>query len=108
MHVVMPFAKRRKGHANILWRQNKGVMRPMPFTKSIVERFISSRAVAVSIYGASEMNAMVPESEHWLSDFGLAVIFNGFSQAALTFAEIENYMRKIAGVVKGLFPLVRQ
>jgi hypothetical protein len=54
------------------------------------------------------MNAMVPESEHWLSDFGLAVIFNGFSQAALSFGEIEDYMRKIAGVVKGLFPLVRQ
>jgi len=54
---------------------------------------------------AAQMNAMIPESENWLSDFGLAVIFNGFSQAVLTFAEIEDSMRKIAGIVKGLFPL---
>jgi len=50
----------------------------MPFTRSAVEIFISARAAAVTTCGAADMKAKVPESAHWLSNFGMAVIFNDF------------------------------
>ena len=66
----------------------------MSFTKSAVEQFISARAAAVEVCGASDMNAMVPESEHWLSNFGLAVIFNDFPPTALRPIAI-NFIRRV-------------
>jgi hypothetical protein len=66
----------------------------MSFTKSAVEQFISARAAAVTVCGASDMNAMVPESEHWLSNFGLAVIFNDFPPTALRPIAI-NFIRRV-------------
>jgi len=66
----------------------------MSFTKSAIEQFISERAAAVTVCGASDMNAMVPESEHWLSNFGLAVIFNDFPPTALRPIAI-NFIRRV-------------
>lgn len=66
----------------------------MPFTKSAVEQFISARAAAVTVCGASDMKAQVPESAHWLSNFGLAVIFNDFPPAELRPFAI-NFIRRI-------------
>jgi len=66
----------------------------MPFTKSAVEQFISIRAAAVTICGASDMKAQVPESAHWLTNFGLAVIFNDFPPAELR-PFVINFIRRI-------------
>lgn len=66
----------------------------MPFTKSAVEQFISARAAAVTVCGASDMKAQVPESADWLSNFGLAVIFNDFPPAQLRPLAI-NFIRRI-------------
>jgi hypothetical protein len=66
----------------------------MPITKSAVEQFISARAAAVTVCGASDMNASIPESAHWLSNFGLAVIFNDFPPAELRPLAI-NFIRRI-------------
>ena len=66
----------------------------MPFTKSAVELFISARATAITVCGASDMKAKVPESEHWLSNFGLAVIFNDFPPAEIRPLVI-NFIRRI-------------
>ncbi len=66
----------------------------MPFTKSAVEQFISVRAAAVDVCGASDMCAKVPESAHWLSNFGLAVIFNDFPPAEIRPLVI-NFVRRI-------------
>jgi hypothetical protein len=66
----------------------------MPFTKSAVELLISARAAAVTACGASDMKAMVPESEHWLSNFGLAVIFNDFPPVEMRPLVI-NFVRRI-------------
>jgi len=66
----------------------------MPFTKAAVEQFISLRAATVTICGASDMKALVPESAHWLSNFGLAVIFNDFPPAELR-PFVINFIRRI-------------
>lgn len=66
----------------------------MPFTKSAVELFISARAAEVTACGASDMKVIVPESEHWLSHFGLAVIFNDFPPAEIRPLVI-NFIRRI-------------
>jgi hypothetical protein len=66
----------------------------MPFTQSAVELFISARAAAVTSCGASDMKAKVPESAHWLSNFGLNVIFNDFPTAE-TRPLIINFIRRI-------------
>ena len=68
----------------------------MPFTRSAVELFISSRAAAVTECGSSDMNARVPESAHWLSNFGLAVIFNDFPPLELRPLAI-NFIRRVHG-----------
>jgi hypothetical protein len=68
----------------------------MPFTKSAVEQFISARAAAVTLCGASDMKAAVPESAHWLSSFGLAVIFNDFPPAAMR-PFVINFIRRVCG-----------
>lgn len=66
----------------------------MPFTKSAVELFISTRAAAVTRCGASEVTAMVPESAHWLSNFGLEVIFHDFPPADMR-PFVINFIRRI-------------
>jgi hypothetical protein len=66
----------------------------MPVTRAAVEQFISARAAAVSVCGASDMKARVPESAHWLSNFGLAVIFNDFPPADLRPLAI-NFIRRV-------------
>jgi hypothetical protein len=66
----------------------------MPFTNSAVEQFISVTAAAVTVCGVSDMKAQVPESAHWLSNFGLAVIFNDFPPAELRPLAI-NFIRRI-------------
>lgn len=66
----------------------------MPFTKSAVEQFISARAAEVTVCGASDMKAQIPESAHWLSNFGLAVIFNDFPPAELRPLAI-NFIRRV-------------
>ena len=66
----------------------------MPFTKSAVELFISARAASVTTCGASNMKVIFPESEHWLSNFGLAVIFNDFPPAEIRPLVI-NFIRRI-------------
>lgn len=68
----------------------------MPFTKSAVEQFISARAAAVTLCGASDMKAAVPESAHWLSSFGLAVIFNDFPPVAMR-PFVINFIRRVCG-----------
>lgn len=66
----------------------------MPFTRSAVELFISVRAAAVTECGASDMTAMVPESAHWLSNVGLAVIFNDFPPAEMR-PFVINFIRRV-------------
>ena len=66
----------------------------MPFTKAAVELFISERAATVTKCGASDMRTVVPEAEHWLSNFGLAVIFHDFPQAEMR-PFIINFVRRI-------------
>lgn len=68
----------------------------MPFTKSAVELFISARASAINTCGASDMKVKVPESAHWLSNFGLAVIFNDFPPAAMR-PFVINFIRRVHG-----------
>lgn len=68
----------------------------MPFTRSAVELFISARAAAVTQCGASDMQAMVPESAHWLSNFGLSVIFNDFPPAEMR-PFVINFIRRVHG-----------
>ncbi len=68
----------------------------MPFTKSAVELFISARAAAVTECGASDMKTMDPESAHWLSNFGLAVIFNDFPPTEMR-PFVINFIRRIYG-----------
>lgn len=55
----------------------------MAFTKAAVELFISAKAAAVTACGASDMTAAVPESQHWLSHFGLSAIFHDFPPAEM-------------------------
>jgi hypothetical protein len=66
----------------------------MPFTKSAVELFISARAAAITTCGAGDVKAMVPESTHWLSNFGLAVIFNDFPPTAMR-PFVINFIRRV-------------
>lgn len=66
----------------------------MPFTRNAVEQFISAHAAAITSYGASNMRTTVPESEHWLSNFGLAVIFNDFPPAELR-PFVINFIRRV-------------
>lgn len=66
----------------------------MPFTKSAVELFISAKAAAVTTCGVSDMKAMVPQSAQWLSNFGLAVIFNDFPPAAMR-PFVINFIRRV-------------
>ena len=66
----------------------------MPFTKSAVELFISAKAAAVTSCGASDMRAAVPESAHWLSNFGLTVIFHDFPPATMR-PFVINFIRRI-------------
>jgi len=66
----------------------------MPFTKSAVELFISARTAAVTQCGASDLRTMMPETEHWLSEFGLAVIFHDFPPTALR-PFVINFIRRI-------------
>jgi hypothetical protein len=66
----------------------------MPHTKSAVELFISARAAAVSACGIADMKAKVPESVHWLSNFGLAVIYNDFPPVEMRPFAI-NFIRRI-------------
>lgn len=55
----------------------------MAFTKAAVELFISAKAAAVTACGASDMTAATPESQHWLSHFGLSAIFHDFPPAEM-------------------------
>lgn len=66
----------------------------MPFTKSAVELFISERVAAITACGASEMKALVPDSAHWLSHVGLAIIFNDFPPAAMR-PFVINFIRRV-------------
>lgn len=50
----------------------------MAFTRAAVELFISGKAAAVTACGASYIAEAVPESQHWLSHFGLSAIFHDF------------------------------
>jgi hypothetical protein len=50
----------------------------VPFTKAAVEEFISKKAAEVSLCGAADMQQQVPDSKHWLANFGLSVMFNDF------------------------------
>jgi hypothetical protein len=55
----------------------------MPLTKSAVELFISSKVTAVTECGASDIRAKHVESAHWLTTFGMAVIFSDFPPDAM-------------------------
>ena len=66
----------------------------MPFTKSAIEVFISSKASAVTKCGAKDMIATVPESAHWLSNVGLAIIFNDFPPADMR-PFVINFIRRV-------------
>ena len=68
----------------------------MPFTKSAVELFISALAAAITECGSSDMNARVPESTHWLTQFGLAAIFHDFPPIELRPRGI-NFIRRVHG-----------
>jgi hypothetical protein len=79
----------------------------MPFTKSAVELFISARAAAVTRCGASEVRSMVPESEHWLSNFGLAIIFHDFPPTAMR-PFVINFIRRVHAAFLNTISLVRR
>jgi hypothetical protein len=66
----------------------------MPFTKAAVEKFISEKATEVSLCGAADMLQQVPESKHWLSNFGLSVIFHDFPPEEMRPFAI-NFIRRI-------------
>ena len=67
----------------------------MPFTKSAVEQFISSKAAAVTRCGALDMQAQVPEHIHWLSNIGLSVVLNDFPPEQMRPFAI-NFVRRIS------------
>lgn len=66
----------------------------MPTTRSAVELFISARAAAVTVCNASDVLAKEPESAHWLSNFGLAAIYNDFPPEPMRPFAI-NFIRRI-------------
>lgn len=66
----------------------------MPMTTSAVELFISERAAAISVCHVNDMKAKIPESAHWLSNFGLSVIFNDFPPTAMR-PFVINFIRRI-------------
>lgn len=74
--------------------RNFTVRRRMPHTKSAVELFMSARVAAVAVCGIADMKAKVPESAHWLSNFGLAAIYNDFPPAEMRPFAI-NFIRRI-------------
>jgi len=67
----------------------------MPFTKAAVGQFISKRAAEVSSCGLSNMKEHIPESEHWLSNIGLSVIFHDFPPEEMRPFAI-NFIRRIS------------
>lgn len=54
----------------------------MPFTRYAVDQFISSRAAAVTVCGARDMQAEVPHCTHWLSNIGMSIILRDYPPAA--------------------------
>lgn len=66
----------------------------MTFTKSAIELFISDKAAAVTKCGAADLKLVVPEAAHWLTNFGLSVIFNDFPPPELRPFAI-NYIRRV-------------
>ena len=66
----------------------------MPFTKSAVELFISRKIAAITACNAGDVKSKEPESAHWLSNFGLAVIFNDFPPDAMR-PFVINFIRRV-------------
>jgi hypothetical protein len=66
----------------------------MPITKSAVELFISSKITQITVCNAKNMREQEPESAHWLSNFGLSVIFNNFPPEPMR-PYVINFIRRI-------------